>query len=384
MFEVFYRFFVLGCMSFGGPVAHIGYFQREFVEKRHWIEEETFSTGLSLCQFLPGPASSQLGMYIGYHRAGYLGALAAFVGFTFPSFALLTLAAVYSAKLGDSSVLALLISAAKLLAVVVVADAIWTMAKKFLTDAATALVCFASAAWILWQTGLVAQLMPIVIAGVLGWVFIRKPESVAPKAREGVNLTQTVSLFGVFAALLVLPALASGSGLISVFNHFYQAGSFVFGGGHVVLPLLQPLIGDAVSGDALVEGYAAAQLVPGPMFTIASYIGASMDGIPPMLGSVIATLAIFLPGALLLFAALPVWQAVMSHHKFAGAVTLINAAVVGLLVAAFYQPVWVSAVHGIADIVAVVVGFAVMRKFNISVFWLLGGMLAYVVVSSMI
>ncbi|CZF82023.1 putative chromate transport protein [Grimontia celer] len=381
MLEVLFRFFVLGCMSFGGPVAHIGYFQREFVEKRKWIEEDKFSTALSLCQFLPGPASSQLGMFIGYHRAGYIGAIAAFIGFTFPSFALLTAAAMYSASLGESSALALLISAAKLLAVVVVADAIWTMARKFISDAVTLVVCVASASWILWQSGLVAQLMPILIAGILGWLFIRKPE-VATEAKEPTGIKQTAILFGVFAALLVLPALSSAP-VISLFNHFYQAGSFVFGGGHVVLPLLQPLIGDSVSGDALVEGYAAAQLVPGPMFTIASYIGASMEGINPILGSAVATIAIFLPGALLLFAAIPVWQAVMNHHKFAGSVVLINAAVVGLLVAAFYQPVWMSAVHGVSDVVAVIVGFAVLRKFNLSVFWLLAGMLVYAIAKSM-
>ncbi|MDD1792265.1 chromate efflux transporter [Enterovibrio sp. ZSDZ42] len=383
MLDVFIRFLVLGCMSFGGPVAHIGYFQREFVDKRKWIEEEKFTMALSLCQFLPGPASSQLGMFIGYHRAGYLGAIAAFVGFTFPSFLLLTLAAIYSAKLGDSTWLSILISAAKLLAVVVVADAIWTMAKKFITNASTLAVCVCSSGWILWQAGLLAQLLPIVVAGVLGWIFIRKPHSQETSVNKDQSLTQTFVLFGVFVALLVLPSLTS-TPLISMFNHFYQAGSFVFGGGHVVLPLLQPLIGDAVSGDALVEGYAAAQLVPGPMFTIASYIGASMDGIHPVVGSLIATLAIFLPGALLLFAALPVWQNVMNHNKFAGSVVLINAAVVGLLVAAFYQPVWMSAVHGISDIIAVVVGFVVLRKFNLSVFWLLAGMLAYVVLNNML
>ncbi|STO98704.1 chromate efflux transporter [Grimontia hollisae] len=382
MLEVLLRFFALGCMSFGGPVAHIGYFQREFVEKRKWIEEEKFSMALSLCQFLPGPASSQLGMFIGYHRAGYLGAVAAFLGFTFPSFALLTVAAMYSTSLGESSALTLIISAAKLLAVVVVADAIWTMARKFISDAVTFSVCIISTAWILWQTGLIAQLMPIVIAGVLGWLFIRKPKTLVEAGKpEGIK--QTAVLFGVFAIFLVLPAL-SRAPVVSLFHHFYQAGSFVFGGGHVVLPLLQPLIGDAVPGDVLVEGYAAAQLVPGPMFTIASYIGASMEGMNPVLGSAVATIAIFLPGALLLFAAIPVWQAVMHHHKFAGSVVLINAAVVGLLIAAFYQPVWASAVHGVADIVAVIIGFAVLRKFNLSVFWLLMGMLVYVVGKSML
>lgn len=379
MFDVFIRFLMLGCVSFGGPVAHIGYFQREFVEKRKWIEEEKFSMALSFCQFLPGPASSQLGMFIGYHRAGVIGAIAAFVGFTFPSFVLLTLAAMYSSQLGDSTVLTLLIDAAKLLAVVVVADAIWTMARKFIRDLRTFFVCLISTAWILWQTGLIAQLLPIATVAILGWLFIRQPETNANKTSQpSVGFQQTAILMGLFLLFLIIPAFIN-SPLISLFHHFYQAGSFVFGGGHVVLPLLQPLIGSAVTDGVLVEAYAAAQLVPGPMFTIASYIGASVDGIHPIIGSLIATVAIFLPGSLLLFAVLPIWETVMNHQKFAGSVILINAAVVGLLLAAFYQPVWVSGVHDIADIFVVVFGFLALRKFNLSVFTLLAGMLVYVV-----
>lgn len=379
MFDVFVRFLMLGCMSFGGPVAHIGYFQREFVEKRQWIEEEKFSMALSFCQFLPGPASSQLGMFIGYHRAGFIGAIAAFVGFTLPSFIVLTMAAIYSTQLENSVTLMLVINAAKLLAVVVVADAIWTMAGKFIRDFTTLCVAMVSAMWILWQTGLVAQLLPIALAAVLGWLFIRpSPMSTPITAQLPVNFNQTILLLTLFVLLLIIPAFIH-SPLISLFHHFYQAGSFVFGGGHVVLPLLQPLVGSAVTDGVLVEAYAAAQLVPGPMFTIASYIGASVDGVHPIIGSLIATFAIFLPGSLLLFAVLPIWQTVMHHQKFAGSIVLINAAVIGLLLAAFYQPVWVSAVHDLSDIVIVVVGFLVLRKVNLSVFGLLAAMLIYVV-----
>lgn len=376
MYDVFIRFLVLGCISFGGPVAHIGYFQREFVEKRQWIGEEKFSMALSFCQFLPGPASTQLGLFIGYHRAGVRGAIAAFLGFTFPSFFLLTFAAIYSAQLEDSPALILLISAAKLLAVVVVADAIWTMAQKFIRCWATFCVCISSTAWILWQTGLMAQLLPILLSGVLGWFFIRRAEG-EKQTFAPVSFKQPIVLIGLFLFLLIIPVFIN-SPLISLFNHFYQAGSFVFGGGHVVLPLLQPLIGSTLTDGVLVEAYAAAQLVPGPMFTIASYIGASIDGIHPIVGSIVATMAIFLPGTLLLFAVIPVWQTVMTHQKCAGSIVLINAAVVGLLLAAFYQPVWLSGVHDFADIFAVLIGFYVMRKYTFSVFSLLAGMLVYV------
>lgn len=379
MLEIFVRFLILGCMSFGGPVAHIGYFQREFVVKRKWIEEEQFTVALSLCQFLPGPASSQLGMFIGYHRGGYLGAILAFVGFTFPSFALLTAAAIYKTQWGDLTAVTLFITAAKLLAVVVVADAIWNMSRQFITDIFTFGVCVLSAAWILWQTSLFAQLFPIVIAGVLGWLFFsnKKTSNIIKEERKPADLKQSCLFFGLFLALLILPAFIHNP-FLNLFQHFYQAGSLVFGGGHVVLPLLQPLIGNSVADPVLVEGYAAAQLVPGPMFTIASFIGASVEGIPPLLGSVIATLAIFLPGALILFAVLPIWQRVMDHRQFSGSIFLINAAVVGLLLAAFYQPIWVSAIKDFYDIVAVLMAFIVLRMFRISVFSLLAGLLIYV------
>ncbi|MFD2178130.1 chromate efflux transporter [Veronia pacifica] len=386
MFEVFYRFLLLGCMSFGGPVAHIGYFQREFVDKRKWLSDEEFASALSLCQFLPGPASSQMGMYIGHNRAGFSGALMAFIGFTLPSAVLLTLLAVStSSTSGDAPWLVMSIGAAKLLAVVVVADAIWTMGKKFVHSFATVAACILTAVWILWQSGLVAQLMPIIMCGVVGALFLsKKPKSSESERKSSVSSSLTIPLFIIFALLLILPVLLPSSSPVNVFHYFYQAGSFVFGGGHVVLPLLQPIIGDSVTGTALVEGYAAAQLVPGPMFTVASYVGASFQGVDPYLGSFIATLAIFLPGALLLFAAMPVWQKVMLNPAFAGAVTLINAAVVGLLLAALYQPVWISAVNNISDIVVVSIAFLIMRKYQFSVFWLLAAMLVYKLVFSMI
>lgn len=378
MFEVFFRFLVLGCLSFGGPIAHIGYFQREFVEKRKWIEEDRFTIALSLCQFLPGPASSQLGMFIGYQKAGFFGAIAAFIGFTLPSFLLLTLAAIYSAKIEYAGALIYLLGAAKLLAVIVVAEAIWVMGRKFIHNTATFCICATSTIWILWQTGLTAQLLPIVISGILGWFFIKNP----PQVKNWPNskgLKQSFAVFCSFLLLLIIP-LFINTPLVNLFQHFYQAGSFVFGGGHVVLPLLQPLIGNEITNDVLVEGYAAAQLIPGPMFTIASYIGASIEQINPIIGSLVATIAIFLPGALLLFAALPIWQSVMHHPKFSGSIVLINASVVGLLIAAFYQPIWISAIHDGADIITMIIGFILVRKYSFSVFSLLAALLVYEII----
>ena len=377
MLEIFIRFLILGCMSFGGPVAHIAYFQREFVEKRKWITEKEFASAFSLCQFLPGPASSQLGMFIGYHRGGYAGSFLAFLGFTFPSFALLTTAAFYNAQWGRLESVALLIQAAKLLAVVVVADAIWNMGRQFITNVFTFLVCFASAGWTLWQSGLLAQVIPILLAGVLGWLFVthKKRASIEEepiRTPSAFELKKSVFFFAIFIILLVLPVFIQ-TPLSHLFQHFYQAGSFVFGGGHVVLPLLQPLIGNAITESVLLEGYAAAQLVPGPMFTIASYIGASVEGVHPFLGSLVATLAVFFPGALLLFSALPLWEKLMAHKKFSGSIVLINAAVVGLLVSAFYQPIWVSAVRDPFDILILLFSFVLLRRYRLSVFVLLAG-----------
>ncbi len=220
------------------------------------------------------------------------------------------------------------------------------------------------------------QLLPIVLAGVVGSVLSKTNDQTQRSKPVKFGRTSIV-LLAIFAAFLIGPMVFGENPFVVIFSTFYQAGAFVFGGGHVVLPLLQPLAGTLVSNNALVEGYAAAQLVPGPMFTMASYLGASAFVNSPVIGSIVATLAVFLPGTLLLFAVLPVWKSVMALPRLAGGIKLINAAVLGLLAAAFYSPVWSSAVHNIADIAVVIAGLIVTRKFNVSVFALAVLMLAY-------
>lgn len=361
--QVLFRFFILGLYSFGGPAAHIGYFQREFVQQRKWLSDQDFTQAVALCQFLPGPASSQLGMYIGYSKAGYLGALAAFIGFTIPSFLLLTVLAIGAHQFADNTVIDSVIHAAKLLAVVVVADALWGMARKNLTNVITVATALATAASIYFTTGLLGQIVPILCAALLGYVisFSRGSDAVAAAGEAG-QIRPNLILLSVFTLLLAgLPLLAVMSPWASLFNTFYQAGSFVFGGGHVVLPLLEPLVHGMVTQETFLSAYASAQLVPGPMFTMASYLGSAMMVDSPVLGSAVATLAIFLPGGLLLFAFLPAWHALMAHPKLKLSLTLVNASVVGLLASAFVSPVVETSITSGFDLVAVLLGYAVLK-----------------------
>ncbi|OOE56824.1 chorismate-binding protein [Salinivibrio sp. ML323] len=376
MIELIKQFFLLGCMSFGGPAAHVGYFERVFVKNKRWLSEETFASGLAISQFLPGPGSSQLGMYIGYQRAGYIGALGAFVAFTLPSFALLTAAAVLNSGAQAADWVATIISAAKLLAVVVVIDATVSMGKKFVSSWATASIAVMTTLWLLFTpSGVLYQVLPILIAGIVGAIGFAKPQQ--RQAPVTIAWRRSGTIIGLFLLLLTVPWLFNQTLWVQVFNLFYQAGSFVFGGGHVVLPLLEPIVGDVVTDSALIEGYAAAQLVPGPMFTMASYLGASIDGLSPLWGSIIATIAIFLPGALLMFGVLPVWDAVKTQPRLAGAISLINACVVGLLAAALYQPVWVSAYTQPLDLLPIALGLVALIRWRVSVFWLLLLMMIY-------
>ncbi|OOE69110.1 chromate efflux transporter [Salinivibrio kushneri] len=376
MIELIKQFFLLGCMSFGGPAAHVGYFERVFVKNKRWLSEETFASGLAMSQFLPGPGSSQLGMYIGYQRAGYLGAFGAFVAFTLPSFALLTAAAVLNSSGQASDWVSTIISAAKLLAVVVVIDATVSMGKKFIASWSSAVVAVITTLWLLLApSGVIYQILPILIAGMVGAIGFAKPQQ--SDTAVSIAWHRSAIIIGLFLLLLTVPWLFNQTLWVQVFNLFYQAGSFVFGGGHVVLPLLEPIVGDVVTDSALIEGYAAAQLVPGPMFTMASYLGASIDGLSPLWGSIIATIAIFLPGALLMFGVLPIWEAVKTQPRLAGAISLINASVVGLLAAALYQPVWVSAYTQPLDLLPIALGLIALIRWRVSVFWLLLLMMVY-------
>lgn len=372
MFEVLIRFFVLGLFSFGGPAAHIGFFQREFVTKRKWLTENDFTQAVALCQFLPGPASSQLGMYIGFKRAGYMGAASAFAGFTFPSFALLTFLAVASTDSINADAMNIFIQAAKLLAVIVVADAVWGMAKKNLVSTATIVAAVLTGVWVTFSTGLLGQILPILFAAVVGLVIsYRKGDTSTNSKAELPKIAPHKGLLASFFVLLFsLPIISAFSAELGLFNIFYQAGSFVFGGGHVVLPLLQPMLEGMIQSDDFLAAYASAQLVPGPMFTMASYLGAVVIPESPVTGSLVATVAVFLPGALLLFAFLPTWEAIFAHAKLKASIVLVNASVVGLLASAFVSPVISSAIVSWHDVVAVVIGYALLKYKNIPV-WLL-------------
>ncbi|WP_429057508.1 chromate efflux transporter [Aeromonas jandaei] len=367
MGEVFWRFLWLGCVSFGGPAAHIGYFQRTFVQRLGWLEQGEFARQLALCQLLPGPASSQLGFAIGRHRAGLGGALAAFVGFTLPSFILLLTAALGVALVGSNLWLASALHGLKLLALIVVADAVLAMSRQFCSNRLAQGIMVATAAALWWQPGLLTQLGMLALAALLSARFQRgEGRQGAGESRSATTSQPNWLLLLLFAALFVgLPLL--GGPLGQLVADFYRAGALVFGGGHVVLPLLAESVGHTLSEQQFLTGYSLAQLVPGPMFTLATYLGAQLLPGTPLLGALSATLALFAPGFLLLWAVGPCWQQWLARPRLAGAVAGINAAVVGLLLAALYQPVWQSAVLAPTDLALAVIGFYLLRVVKLPV-----------------
>ncbi|HHQ4672464.1 TPA: chromate efflux transporter [Aeromonas veronii] len=366
--QVFIQFLWLGCISFGGPAAHIGYFQRTFVQRLGWLTQAEFARLLALCQLLPGPASSQLGFAIGRHRAGLGGALSAFVGFTLPSFVLLLAAAIGIGQLGSNLWLDAALHGLKLLALIVVADAVLTMSRQFCATGMTqgSMVVTAAALW--WQPGLLTQLLMLAGAALICARSQRGAGSVPasaelPSAASSQPHWPTLLLFGIL--FIGLPLL--GSPLGQLVADFYRAGSLVFGGGHVVLPLLQESVGHTLNEQQFLTGYSLAQLVPGPMFTLATYLGAQLQPEMPMIAALLATLALFAPGFLLLWAVGPCWQQWLAQPRLAGAVTGINAAVVGLLLAALYQPVWQSAVLAPTDLALAAIGFYLLRVVKLPV-----------------
>ncbi|MEJ6114364.1 chromate efflux transporter [Aeromonas salmonicida] len=364
----------MGCVSFGGPAAHIGYFQRTFVERLGWLSQAEFAQLLALCQLLPGPASSQLGFAIGRHRAGLTGALAAFVGFTLPSFLLLLAAAIGLGQLTANVWLEAALHGLKLLALVVVADAVLTMIRQFCKTQLQQGVMVATAAVLWWQPGLLTQLGLLLGAALLCARFsAQQPATpISSQPHPPVAHPPHWPALILFALLFIgLPLLAHGS-VSSLVADFYQAGSLVFGGGHVVLPLLQESVGHTLTQQQFLTGYSLAQLVPGPMFTLASYLGAQLLPATPLLGALLATLALFLPGFLLLWALGPSWQSWLARPRLAGAVTGINAAVVGLLLAALYQPVWLGAVQAPSDLALAAIGFYLLRVLKLPILALAG------------
>ncbi|MFM4953218.1 chromate efflux transporter [Aeromonas dhakensis] len=362
--QVFMQFLWLGCISFGGPAAHIGYFQRTFVERLGWLTQAEFAQLLALCQLLPGPASSQLGFAIGRQRAGLGGALAAFAGFTLPSFLLLLAAAIGLGQLGNNVWLDAALHGLKLLALVVVADAVLTMSRQFCKTTLNQGIMVATAAALWWQPGLLTQL--VMLAGAALLCAHQADHSGTPLPSAGTVSRPHWPTLLLFALLFIgLPLLGGPVGQLVA--DFYRAGSLVFGGGHVVLPLLAESAGHSLSQQQLLTGYSLAQLVPGPMFTLATYLGAQLLPATPLGGALLATLALFLPGFLLLWAMGPCWQSWLARPRLAGAVAGINAAVVGLLLAALYQPVWQSAVLAPTDLALAAVGFYLLRALRLPI-----------------
>ncbi|HAU4885968.1 TPA: chromate efflux transporter [Aeromonas hydrophila] len=368
MGQVFIQFLWLGCVSFGGPAAHIGYFQRTFVERLGWLTQAEFAQSLALCQLLPGPASSQLGFAIGRQRAGLGGALAAFAGFTLPSFLLLLAAAIGLGQLGNNLWLDAALHGLKLLALVVVADAVLTMSRQFCKTTRNQGIMVATAAALWWQPGLLTQLVMLTGAALL-CARVDSPQTPDPQssAAQSIPVRQphwpTLLLFALL--FVGLPLLGGPVGQLVA--DFYRAGSLVFGGGHVVLPLLAESVGHSLNQQQFLTGYSLAQLVPGPMFTLATYLGAQLLPATPVGGALLATLALFLPGFLLLWAMGPCWQSWLARPRLAGAVAGINAAVVGLLLAVLYQPVWQSAVLAPTDLALTTIGFYLLRGLKLPI-----------------
>ncbi|ADE55527.1 chromate efflux transporter [Coraliomargarita akajimensis] len=351
--EIFLRFLLLGCTSFGGPAAHIGYFRKLFVERLKWLDESVYAGLIALSQFLPGPGSSQVCFAIGHRRGGIWGGVAASLGFTLPSFILMICLAGLNPESELFQSYAGIIHGLKLFAVIVVADATYKMGQSFCRDSLSIGIAGLTAI-LLWSVpGVWIQIGVLLLAAAIGYLF-RRAESIDRPSHTAKVHRPALILFG---ALLILgPLLMHGPKTLALFADFYQAGSMVFGGGHVVLPLLQGLIGEALPTDRFLTAYATAQAVPGPMFTIATFLGSELMPQHRILGATIATVAIFLPGNLLVLAVYDSWANFASKKAVAAAIWGIHAGVVGLLASTLYTPVFVSAVQAPIDMALLAVG----------------------------
>ena len=364
--EVFAAFLKLGLTSFGGPVAHLGYFRHEFVEQRKWLDERAYADLVALCQFLPGPASSQVGMAIGLSRAGYLGAFAAWTAFTLPSAIALVLFAYGVSEFGNMLGSGWL-HGLKVAAVAVVALAVLGMARSLSPDRERASVAVAAAAITLAVPTAWGQVGAILLGAIAGLTLLR---SAVPTDHaslpHSVSRTAAITALVLFFVLLIglpLLAAATASQSLDLFDAFYRAGSLVFGGGHVVLPLLQAEVVPRgwVDNDTFLAGYGAAQAVPGPLFTFAAYLGAVMQPAPNgWVGATLCLVAIFLPSFLLMVGALPFWEELRRQALVQSALRGVNAAVVGLLLAALYQPVWTAGILTAGDYALAITAFLLL------------------------
>ncbi|WP_422136798.1 chromate efflux transporter [Endozoicomonas sp. ALD040] len=373
--DIFWRFLVLGCYSFGGPTAHIGYFHKEFVGRRKWLSERDYADTVALCQMLPGPASSQVGMSIGFERAGLPGAVAAFLGFTLPSALIMILLALgYSEISGIPAAMGML-QGIKLFAVAVVADALIKMGKSLCPDRPRVTLAVLSAGIMLLLPHVFTQIGVIFVAAACGFVIYKDQSAHDDHARVKGSKRQAFAALVLFlAGLILLPFFAdmSDSTSLSLFGSFYRAGALVFGGGHVVLPMLQAEVvhPGGVTPDAFLVGYSAAQAVPGPMFALAPFLGGVYGDSYSISNALAALLGIFAPSFLLLAAAWPFWNRLKAMPKLRAAINGINAAVVGLLLAAFYNPVITLAIKDAQDVALALLAYLLLAVWKLPIAWM--------------
>ncbi|SFK69957.1 chromate efflux transporter [Methylophaga sulfidovorans] len=378
--DIFKAFFTLGLTAFGGPVAHIAYFRQAFVENRRWLSDEDFTQLLAVSQTLPGPASSQLGFAIGLYRGGILGAINAFLAFTLPSAIALILFAMYvvsiSSPLKDAALHGL-----QLVALPVVADAVWKMSRQLCPDLNRRIIAGLSLLFLVLSPFSFSQFL-IIGFGAIAGLYLLQPNT--PGQPFSLNLPYSKKMAGLFLILFIIlffiPLLNIDQPLFHFITIFYQAGASVFGGGHVVLPLLENKMVSTglISSEQFLAGYGAAQAVPGPLFTISAYLGALLPGESGgVTGAVISLCALFLPGFLLILALLPFWQSLQNNVVIQKALLGINAAMVGLLAAALYQPIWQHVIHSFTDIIIAITGFILLHVYRLSpviiVLWCLAG-----------
>lgn len=379
--DIFWQFFRLGLVSFGGPVAHLGYFKVRFVDELQWLSDQDYSQIVALSQFLPGPGSSQVGFAIGLLRGGKLGGIAAFLGFTLPSFLLMLAAALLAAQYMNQAWFAVLLESFKLVAVIIVAQAVYGMWLRFCTTWSLRLLAIGSAIVLMLLPGIMSQILIIICAALLVWWLL--PQSIASEqinanARHYAMRRYPSALWLLLGAVimtLALYGLAAEGSLGVLFADFFVAGGLVFGGGHVVLPLLQDVLQGQLGEDVFLLGYGFAQAVPGPMFSVGAYLGAVLWPSSPVVGALIAIVAIFLPGLLLMAGLMGYWRLLLSNPSIATAAMGINAAVVGLLLAALYDPVLRTGVTGFASVCMIVVAYWLYHRFRLSIWHLIGLML---------
>ena len=367
--EVFGTALKLGLTSFGGPIAHLGYFERTYVQQRHWLTGEQFGGLVALCQILPGPTSSQIGFSIGLQRAGWGGAMAAWLGFTLPSALLMYLCAVFTANL-HGSLAHSLVHGLQLVAVAVVAQAVWNMARTFCRDRITVAIALAAACLLVVIGGAATQLGVLAAAALAGMAWCRRPRAQMAHLVFPISSVAAWTALGLFSTLLVLlPVLAPlfPRTIVALADIFYRSGALVFGGGHVVLPLLRDAMVPLgwIDDDRFLTGYGFAQALPGPLFTLAAYLGAANAYLPPAWSALVAVIFIFLPGLLVTVAGLALLGRVSRHDLVRPALTGINAAVVGVLAAALYNPVWTTAVRGRIDVAIALIGLLLLMRWRV-------------------